>query len=120
MLKFRTKNRLVERLNELICVSSWMPILAFVIEKVDFEGYYDLGWTKTYHELDEIIPKLMDLSLTHRIAKIWWQEYMFRCGMCVCFEILESKDGNTNIDSGMLDLILKLNCKKLPSGAWEE
>lgn len=115
MAKRPTRKKLIGRLKDLIWISSGKPILAFTVEEVDSEGYYELGWTRTYHDLDGIVSKLMDLSLTHRIANIHYQEYvsvtMF--GMCVFFDVLESKDGTTNIDAEMMDLILRLNYEKV-------
>ena len=113
-MKRPTRKKLIERLKGLIWISSGKPILAFQVEEVDSEGYYDLDSAITYYDLDDIAPKLMDLSLTHRIVNIRWQEYLDVHGMRVCFDVLESNDGTTNIDSEMMDLILRLNFKTLP------
>ena len=117
MLKCQTRKELIERLKGLICISSERPALAFVIEDIDFEGYYELEWDRyhslgKYYGLNGIVSKLMDLSLTHRIAKIHCHEFMSVRGMWVFFDVFESKDGTTNIDSEIMDLILRLNCTK--------
>lgn len=119
MWKRQTRKKLIERLKSLIWLSPGMPVLAFNVEEVDSEGYCcELEWDKQYYDLDGIVPKLMDLSLTHRIVNIRRQEFVTVRGMCVCFDILESKDGTTNIDSEMMDLILRLNFKRVPVEAW--
>lgn len=116
MVKRQTRKKLIERLMDLIWLSSGKPVLTFIVEEVDSEGYYELGSEdRTYYDLDGIVSKLMDLSLTNRIVKIRYQEYVIAFGLCVFFDVVESKDITTNIDADMLDLILRLNCKKVHS-----
>ena len=113
-MKCQTRKELLEKLNELIWISSEKPVFGFTVDEVDSEDYYILGWDTTYYDLDGIVSKLMDLSLTHKMVKIRCQEHVIVCGITVCFVLAESNDGNTNIDSEMIDLILRLNCKKFP------
>ena len=114
MKKRPTRKKLIERLKELMWLSSGKPILDFTAIEIDSDGYYELEWwDRTHYDLDGIVSKLMDLSLTHRIAKIRCQDYVTVRGMCVCFDVIESKDGTTNIDAEMMDLILRLNYKKV-------
>ena len=120
MVKHQTRKKLIERLNELIWLSSGRPILDFSVVEVDSDGYYEFDWwDRTHYDLDGIVSRLMDLSLTHRIAQIRCQEYVTVRGMYVCFDVIESKDGTTNIDAEMMDLILRLNHKKVTLGVCE-
>lgn len=113
MMRQMTRKRLYKTLKDLAFLSAGWPVRAFMLNELDSEGYYKLlPWEVDEFTLEGVISKLMDLSLTHRIAKIRRQEYVDVRGMCVCFDMIESEDGTTNIDSDMMELVLKLNYRE--------
>ena len=111
-MKRSTRKKLIKTLNDLIWLSSGQPVRNFIIRYLGEYGLYDLFDYEDL-DLDGVVSKLMELSLTHRVAKIHHSKYVTVNGMCVCFFVIESKDGTTNIDADMMDLILRLNFKKV-------
>ena len=113
MMRQMTRKRLYKTLRDLTFLSAGRPVRAFMLNNLDSEGCYDpLNWDMGTYTLEGVISRLMELSLTHRIAKIRCQEYVTVRGMCVFFDMIESKDGTTNIDSDMMEMVLKLNYRE--------
>lgn len=108
-MKRHTRKKLLQRLDDIQMLSKGIPVKQFNIEFITSDGCYLLEKDENLYSLDELLARLMDLSLTHRMARIHMVEFVFTKGMCVTFVLREDKNNLTNIDVEFMDKIMKLN-----------
>lgn len=106
-MKRKTRKKLLESLDAMKWKSSAVPVREFKIEFWNKYGVPRLP-TESFFNIDELVSRLMDLSLTQRIVKISSSDFVFTKGMAVFFSVMPDKDHLTNIDAEFMEKIMKL------------
>ena len=111
-MKRKTRKKLLESLDAMRWKSRTVPVQVFKIEFWNEYGVPRLP-TESFFNIDELVSRLMDLSLTQRIVKISSSDFIFTKGMCVLFSVMPDKDNLTNIDAEFMEKIIKLEVKPI-------
>lgn len=109
MWKRKTRKKMLKALDDMIQASSYNPIRLFKIEFFNGYGSISHDEPERFFDVGDIVARLMDLSLTHRIVKVSSEGFVFTKGMCVTFGVMPDKDHMTNIDEEFMDRIMRLN-----------
>ena len=113
-MKRKTRKKLLESLDSIRWISESSPVRVF---KIEFWNEYGVPTqdkeTESFYDVDELVSRLMDLSLTRRIVKISSSAFIFSRGMAVFFTVMPDKDHLTNIDAEFMEKILKLEVESL-------
>ena len=107
-MKRQTRKKMLRKLDDIQMLSKGIPVMQFNIEFITKDGCFLLEKDEKFYSIDELLARLMDLSLTHRMARIYMDEFAFLKGMCVTFTLKEDKFNLTNIDVEFMDKIMKL------------
>ena len=109
MWKRKTRKQLLQVLNGLIWESSYRPVTMVKIYHVNSWGEPNYESQELFSNLDDVVGRLMDLSLSHRIVKVSSAAFSYNDGMLVVFRVMEDKDCRTNIDAELLERITRLS-----------
>ena len=103
----KTRNRLLQELDYAQRTSKRKPVSMFIIYLAEEDGatlMYDMErlWDKS-----EVMAKLMDLSLSHRVVNITSSNYgVVGNGICVRMTVMPDKECQTNIDAEFMEQIM--------------
>ena len=61
-----------------------------------------------FYNLDDVVGRLMDLSLSHRIVKVSSAGFNYDGGTLVVFRVMKDPDFRTNIDAEILEAISRI------------
>ena len=107
MWKRQTRKQLLQALDNLILESSYRPVTMVKIYHVNSYGEPNFDSQEIFSNLDDVVGRLMDLSLSHRIVKV--SSSMFKGGeTLVVFRVMQDRNYSTNIDAEMLDAISRI------------
>lgn len=112
MWKRKTRKQLLQALDGLIWESSYRPVTMVKIYHVNSWGEPNFESMELFFNLDDVVGRLMDLSLSHRIVKVSSAEFKFGCGTLVVFRVMKDPDFRTNIDAELLDAISRIEFDK--------
>ena len=108
MWKRKTRKQLLHALNGLIWESSYRPVSMVKIYHVNSWGEPNFESQEIFSNLDDVVGRLMDLSLSHRIVKVSSAEFKYGGGILVVFRVMKDPDFRTNIDAEILDAISRI------------
>jgi len=111
-VKRPTRKNLLEALTGLIWESSYRPVTMVKIYHVNSWGDPNFESQELFSNLDDVIGRLMDLSLSHRIVKVSSAEFNFGSGTLVVFRVMQDPNFRTNIDAEILDAISRIEFDK--------
>ena len=109
MWKRKTRKQLLQALDGLIWESSSRPVSQLEIYHVNSWGETDFGSQEIFFNLDDVVGRLMDLSISHRIVKVSSANFTGNRGTLVVFRVMQDPDFKTNIDAEFMDRIMRLN-----------
>lgn len=112
MWKRKTRKQLLQALDGLIWESSYRPVTMVKIYHVNSWGEPNFESQELFYNLDDVVGRLMDLSLSHRIVKVSSAEFQYDGGTLVIFRVMQDPDFRTNIDAEMLDAISRIEFDK--------
>lgn len=109
MWKRPTRKKLLKAMDGLIWESSSRPVTQVEIYHVNSWGEPDFGSQEILFNLDDVVGRLMDLSISHRIVKVSSANFTWNGGTLVVFRVMPDPDYRTNIDAEFMDRIMRLN-----------
>ena len=112
MWKRKTRKQLLQALNGLIWESSYRPVSMVKIYHVNAWGEPNFESQEIFSNLDDVVGRLMDLSLSHRIVKVSSAGFAYGGGTLVVFRVMQDQNFKTNIDAEILDAISRIEFGK--------
>ena len=107
MWKRQTRNRLLQELDYAQRTSKRKPASMFLIYLAEEYGATCIYDMERLCDKSEVMAKLMDLSLSHRVVNITSSNYgVVGNGICVCVTVTPDKECQTNIDAEFMERIL--------------
>ena len=106
-MKRRTRNRLLQELDYAQRTSKRKPVSMFLIYFAEEYGATCVYDMERFLDKSEVMAKLMDLSLTHRVVNISSSNYgVIGNGICVRVTVMPDEKCQTNIDAEFMERIM--------------
>lgn len=103
-MKEVTDAELIEVIRDIVKQTTIIGSRNYRIVFLDIEANPDGLWSFYENDIEEMVMKLYDLSLTHRIVKLDISE---RGRGMIDLYLEPSDDGTTNIDAELIDLLVR-------------
>ena len=109
MQRHLTRKSLLQELDYAQRTSKRKPVSMFLIYLAYEDGATCMYDMERFLYKSEVMAKLMDLSLTHRVVNITHSNYgVVGNGICVRVTVMPDKGCQTNIDAEFMEYIMKL------------
>ena len=109
MQRHLTRKRLLQELDYAQRTSKRKPVSMFLIYLAEEYGATCIYDMERLCDKSEVMAKLMDLSLSHRVVNITSSNYgVVGNGICVRVTVTPDKECQTNIDAEFMEYIMKL------------
>jgi len=109
MQRHLTRKRLLQELDYAQRTSKRKPVSMFLIYLTEEDGAICMYDVERFLDKSEVMVKLMDLSLGHRVVNITSSNYgVVGNGICVRVTVTPAKEYQTNIDAEFMEYIMKL------------
>ena len=107
-MKRPTRKKLLEALDRLVAYSKIRPVMQFMVCFLDENGVFLWDDKEEFFSVDDLVGRLMDKSITHRVVKLSADNFVFGCGIRLRFVLMPDRFNQTNIDAEFMDRVFRL------------
>lgn len=109
-MRRKTREEILTMIDYACVLSAHAPITYAKIDRLTEDGAFYLDNREMVNGRDQTLARLMDLSLTHRLAYVGSTKFfdISHKALAVTFVLKQTRDFTTNIDAEMMEHISKL------------
>jgi len=116
MKKRPTRKKLLEALDQIVIYSRYCPVMRFLVCFTDENGAMLWDDKEEFFSVDDLVGRLMDKSITHRVVKVSADNFVFGNGIRLRLVLTPDRFNQTNIDAEFMERIMELGVKPDESG----